>query len=272
MRLREKSRTFGREDISQKKTSQTIKTEEIDEALSIIGGINRVVRRPLRAYEVFLRKSSPPPTARPDVSSASVNGTSVKQGGISLQDLRTVNGITFSSLNYASTLPPEIRSRGNDAHAHSFAATLHESGTAPQMVGGDVLPNFPIASDGHAPYQSSQNLLPSHNLNSTPSTNSINDMSRQEHGLPARPLPPDTHSASAEGAWDTGTSSWAQTLDWSNLNIPTNFDFDIGPPNDIPVEAGDDMVQDAWNFVLQELHHPKYSDNGGYGFESQLHI
>lgn len=97
-------------------------------------------------------------------------------------------------------------------------------------------------------------------------------MSRQEHGLPARPLPPDTHYASAEGAWDTGTSSWAQTLDWSNLNIPTNFDFDIGPSNDIPVEAGDDMVQDAWNFVLQELHHPKYSDNGGYGFESQLHI
>lgn len=272
MRLREKSRTFGREDVGQKRPSQTIKKEEIDEALSIIGGTNRVVRRPLRAYEVFLRKSSPPPTTRPDVSSASVNGMLVKQSGIPLRDLRSVNGTAFSSSNYASTLPTEIRSRRNDAHAHSFATTLHESGAAPQMVGGDVLPNFPIASDGHAVYQSSQSLLPSRNFNSTPSFDSINGMSNQEHGLPVEPLPPDTLLASAEGTWDIGTSTWAQTLDWSNLNIPTNFDFDIGPPDDNPVEAGDDMVQDAWNYVLQELHHRKHSDNGGYTFESQLHI
>lgn len=96
-------------------------------------------------------------------------------------------------------------------------------------------------------------------------------MSNEEHGLPVGPSPLNTLPAFVEGVWDMGTSLGTQ-IDWSNINIPSNFDFDIGPPDHVPVEAGDDMVQDAWNYVLQELHHPKYSDNEGFNFESQLHI
>lgn len=185
--------------------------EDVEEALSAIGGENRVVKKPLQQLQ----------ERYPSIPSASE--TPLNQYGTP-SPIATTNG---SVAVPSSALPP--------------------------------LSNIGVGESLHY----LESLIPSQMPDSTPA-NLPNDISKYQNDVSIDSLYQEVFSGSGPAQWDMAPSSWS-TMDWANIEIPENFDFDIDAVTNPVVDGSDDMILDAWNFILEEPR-SKHNDNGVYYF------
>lgn len=177
-----------------------MKVEEVEEALSAIGGENRVVKKPLQQLQ----------ERYPSVPSA--NDSPLKQCGIP-SPTATTNG--------SVTAPPSVL---------PFPSNIALEDTSLQNL--ESLISYQV----HDP---------------TPHANLPNDISNYQNEVTINSLYQEVFPSAGPGEWDMAPSSWS-TVDWANLDIPEKFDFDIDPATNLVVDGGDDMMLDAWNFILEE--------------------
>lgn len=185
-----------------------MKVEEVEEALSAIGGENRVLKKPLQQLQ----------ERYPSIPSA--NDTPIKQCGI----------------------PSPI-------------ATTNGSVAAPTSV----LPFPSHIGVGDTSLQYLESLIPSLVHDSTLHVNMPNDIANYQSEASIDSLYHEVFPSFGPAQWGMAPTSWS-TMDCANLDIPENFDFDIDAASNPVADGGDDMILDAWNFILEEPR-SKHNDN-----------
>lgn len=105
-----------------------------------------------------------------------------------------------------------------------------------------------------------ESLIPSQVHDPTPHANLPIDISNYQSEASIDSLYHEVFPSFGSAQWGIAPSSWS-TVDWANLDIPENFDFDVDTATNPVADGGDDMILDAWNFILEEPR-SKHNDNG----------
>lgn len=216
-----------------------MKTEDIEQVLSAIGGENRVVRAIVHGNNDLLRTKTPSPL-KPFTD------------GKFYEQLEFISPLSIASKD--SSLPdPMPRDRSQSQ------ALVAGTPTLPNTV---QLSAYEDTCSTISPSQLLEGMMPSQGHDRAPIYNTHNNMPKNDSSTPAGFLQERELAGTALNGWDT--ESWP-SMDWNNLDIPTYFDFDIDSSILPPSSGGDNVIQDAWNMLLDEPK-LKYGSNGLFEF------